>query len=937
MTDLYPHFSYLLDKNLQQREEYLAQQIDSEDDRAALRRLLENCEPQIGDTQWVGEYAKSLNNFSEFSFDDLLGVSIGPYRLVQPIGQGGMGVVYLAQRIDGRYEQQVAFKFIFPSFAKVAGDSLQNEARLLARIKHPAITQVLDAGCTPEGLHFIMMEYVDGQPLDRYLKTHPLDFSSKLKLFIQITDAIAAAHRLNIVHGDLKPANILVTRDGRIKLLDFGIAKQVLHEQSATARLYLQAMSLNYAAPEQLATVPVSAATDQYALGCLLYLCLTGREPYSGETRTFIEILAQKTKPVEPAWPFVTSLFDRLRVKYLLDPVLQKTLEIEPNQRFNSVTELQLQIEHVLQHRPLFHQWQWYWRWGYTLRRSPRLTLFLTFLALSTTALFIQNQQIRLQRNNAEQMSMHLTKLWQSTDPASRNLPEIRAVELLQQGEKTITSDVNLSIEMRWRLLQTIAEGYFNIGDYNAAGRLIFSILDEQIVSEKLQVETVMFYCATYEYLQLYLPPNNKALTAVSQYFAQLSTAELLNEQNALALLSLLAALGGESSRIPDFAKLEPYLAQMVANYPDNKWKSALLYRTETLWDTDMQLLNSGKMTKQQWLASKEKQLNELLIGLQTTDVLHPNYVDLIVVSLNLARIVDLQVRNPEKPRELYQQLENALAKQQLRLGKTHEGVLRAMDAAILAAEYLDDWSLMASNIERLERELTSQSSADKWRSIILRQKAALYLRQGRKDDLTMLAQQLTEQLTRQPDNLNHYSFYHLLTLADALTAVEEKKAYSKLHSWLELKRLAMHFDSSSDEFYRQQFAMRQSWAEGKNSEEPTKAVDRNFVSPESLSGLSLEWALLFNKDDYARTALKKALSDTEFEAKMCPPTYCFNTVKLTVLPLKLAKIELQNNQMDTARFWLDFVESSAQKSNNSRTNIWLQQTKDLRTHYFIQ
>lgn len=936
MTDLYPHFSYLLDKNSKQREEYLAQHIDHEEEKATLKRLLENCEPQSGDTLWVSELGKQLTHQASFNLDDLVGQNIGPYRLVHPLGQGGMGAVYLAQRVDGRYEQQVAFKFIYPSFAKVAGDTLQDEARLLARIKHPAITHVLDAGITPDGLHFIMMEYVDGQPLDRFLAKNSLDLFAKLKLFIQITDAIAAAHRLDIVHGDLKPANILVTRDGKIKLLDFGIAKQVLHEQSASARLYLQAMSLIYAAPEQLATTPVSVASDQYALGCLLYLCITGREPFADDTRTFTEVLTQKTRPIAATWPDVTRWFERYRVKYLLDPVLQEVLEIEPSQRYASVAQLQHQIECILQHRPLLHQYQWYWRWGFALRRHPRLALFAAFLGLSSSALFIQNQQIRLQRNNAEQMSMYLTRLWQSTDPASRNQPEIRAVELLHQGEQTITRDTQLSIELRWRLLQTIAESYFNIGDYKAAGRLISSILDEQVAAEKMQATTILFYCASYEYLQLFAPASKAKLTAISRYFAQLSEAELLNEQNASALLSLLSALRGDISQIPDFAKFEPFLPQLIALYPDNKWKSALLFRTEQQWDNDMLLLDSGKVTRQQWLASKKSQLDELLQGLKTTDVLHPNYVDLIVVALNLARIVDIQLAQPELPRQLYLQLEDAVRNQQTRLGKSHDSVLRALDATILAAEYLDDWSLMEVNIERLEREVFQLQDPTRWASTILRQKAALYLRQGRKDDLTRLVNQLTEQLTRQPDTLADFSFYHLLTLADALIAMEEKTAFLQLYPWIDTKRRTMQFEPSEDEMYHQQFAMREAWASGNSLAEPSRAANRKLITPEALAVLNLEWALLFNKDDYAGLALKKALSDIEFEAKLCPPTYCYNLVKSTVLPLKLAKIELQNDRLDSAQHWLDFVQDSANRSQNTSTNIWLQQANDLRKHYFI-
>ena len=440
MTDLYHHFSLLLDKSAQERADYLAANIQKPDDQVMLERLLAHCERLPGDTLLFEEMQSQTAELQKVDLEDLQGLSIGPYRLSHLLGKGGMGVVYLANRVDGRFEQRVAFKFLYPSVAKMAGASLQQEAQLLSKIRHPVITQVLDAGITDNGLHFIMMEYVEGQTLDVFVQKHDLSLTDKIKLILPLVDALCAVHSLNIVHGDLKPANILVTPALQIKLLDFGIAKQVLQEPTLTSRMYLHALSLPFAAPEQLNAEPATVSSDQYALGAILYLCLTGRQPFTDGGAPFEEILTLKKLPLQPLSLQHSSFIESLQIRYQLTAVVHRAMALTAVERYASVFDVKHELQHFLRNYPLQHQTKWYWQSAKWMMRHRVLAMISTLFVVGCAGLLVQNQQISDERNNAQQIAQHLEQLFQSTDPLARQ-PTISAAELLHRGTQTIGKD----------------------------------------------------------------------------------------------------------------------------------------------------------------------------------------------------------------------------------------------------------------------------------------------------------------------------------------------------------------------------------------------------------------------------------------------------------------------------------------------------------------
>jgi len=221
----------------------------------------------------------------------MAGQTVGSYTVERELGQGGMGSVWLARRTDGRFEGFVAIKFLNAGLTARGGpERFAREGSILARLAHPNIARLLDAGVAGGGSQpYLVLEYIDGLPIDRYCEARALDLAARVRLFLDVLAAVAHAHNRLILHRDLKPSNILVTAAGEVKLLDFGIAKLLDDATVPAAATELtqmagRAFTLQYAAPEQLQGGDVATATDVYALGVLLYVLLGGVHPTTGST-----------------------------------------------------------------------------------------------------------------------------------------------------------------------------------------------------------------------------------------------------------------------------------------------------------------------------------------------------------------------------------------------------------------------------------------------------------------------------------------------------------------------------------------------------------------------------------------------------------------------------------------------------------------------------
>ncbi len=308
----------------------------------------------------------------------LTGQIFGAYTLLSQIGHGGMGSVWLAERSDGRFERRVAVKILnIALMGKSGEDRFEREGRILGSLKHPHIAELLDAGVSPSGQPFLVLEYVEGDHIDRYCDQNNLDVRARVRLFLDALRGVAAAHANLIVHRDLKPSNILVGKDGQAKLLDFGIAKLLEgdgHPQNSLLTLEGgRAMTPEYAAPEQLKGEPVTAATDVYAAGVLIYFLLTGHHPTGPGRTTPAKLLNAilDTEPTPPSEIVVTSAINnessvaiaRKRsttpeklarsLRGDLDTILAKALKKNPLDRYASIKAFADDLQRYLQNEPI--------------------------------------------------------------------------------------------------------------------------------------------------------------------------------------------------------------------------------------------------------------------------------------------------------------------------------------------------------------------------------------------------------------------------------------------------------------------------------------------------------------------------------------------------------------------------------------------------------
>ena len=303
---------------------------------------------------------------------DRVGQRLGAWRVVEPLGRGGMGEVWLAERADGAYAGQAAIKVVRAgrsSASVLARFAVEQQA--LARLSHPHIAHLLDAGRTADGQPYFVMERVSGRPIDAACEGRPLP--ERLGLFLQLTDAVAHAHQQLLVHRDLKPSNVLVTEAGQVKLLDFGIAKALdastpevaaaeteTSDEATLTRAGERPFSPRYASPEQVRGEAVGTATDVYSLGVLLYVMLTGVSPYGRSASTPADAARSvldetPTRPsrlppdlVGPDWEAM-----RQRLRGDLDSILLKALAKQPEARYASVDALAADVRAYLDKRPV--------------------------------------------------------------------------------------------------------------------------------------------------------------------------------------------------------------------------------------------------------------------------------------------------------------------------------------------------------------------------------------------------------------------------------------------------------------------------------------------------------------------------------------------------------------------------------------------------------
>ncbi|HEY7501766.1 MAG TPA: serine/threonine-protein kinase [Vicinamibacterales bacterium] len=436
------------------------------------------------------------------------GDAIGPYRLIREIGHGGMGRVFLADRADGQFEQQVALKLVRSGpFGQEILQRFLRERQILARLQHPNIARLLDGGVTRDGRPYFAMEYVVGEPITTYCDTHALSVSARLTLFTEVCDAVQYAHQNLVVHRDLKPTNTLVTPDGQVKLLDFGIAK-VLHEseeddrfEATLTRVGTGPMTPEYAAPEQVRGEPVTTATDVYALGALAYEILTGRRPHRLSKLTAAEVeraiaerdvdrpstaVAQSRASLDGE-PTIDAIAraratdgHRLRreLKGDLDTIVMQALQKEPARRYASAGAFAEDVRKFLNRLPISARRD---SFGYRSSKFVRrhaigVTATILVLASLVAGLIGTAWQARVasrEAAKAREVSRFLASLFEVADPARTKASDITALSLLERGAQRVETELAGQPDVQADMMLLLGRIYRELGEYDSAQRLL--------------------------------------------------------------------------------------------------------------------------------------------------------------------------------------------------------------------------------------------------------------------------------------------------------------------------------------------------------------------------------------------------------------------------------------------------------------------------------
>lgn len=418
------------------------------------------------------------------------GVRFGPYQLDKQLGMGGMGEVWLAHRSDGRYDGVVAVKLLRAHIAQsFARERFVREGKILGQLSHPNIARLLDAGTTSIGVPYLVLEYVEGAQIDRWCDEQSLDIPARLHLFLQICDAVAHAHAHLVIHRDLKPGNILVTPRGDVKLLDFGIAKLLEDEAAAgeteLTRLGGRALTPDFAAPEQILGLPITTATDVYALGALLFLMLAGQAPYDRARLTARELEQDVLERPAPTLTRAIGESDRAasvavhrrttpqRLQRVLagdlDTIAGKALRLEPERRYGTVEQLAADIGRYLSGLPVTAARDtWMYRGGKFLRRHVVGAVVSSVAALTLTAfviaMYVQMDRTARERVRAERVSSFLVQLFELSDPYKGQGNDITARELLDIGARQLSTSLTEHPETRAALMGTMGRVYSRLG-----------------------------------------------------------------------------------------------------------------------------------------------------------------------------------------------------------------------------------------------------------------------------------------------------------------------------------------------------------------------------------------------------------------------------------------------------------------------------------------
>lgn len=380
---------------------------------------------------------------------DLVAEYVGPFRLIRRLGEGGMGIVFLAEREEAGFRQRVALKLLRSGFLEARlAEQVTHERRVLARLEHPNIARLIDGGTTATGQPYLAMEYVDGDTLLEHASRRALALTERVRLFVEVCEAVHYAHQQLVVHRDLKPRNVMVGLDGRPRLLDFGISKLLDREEGEGGLTRSSPwLTAAYASPEQLRGRAVSTLSDVYALGMILYELLAGARPYDldGRSPGEVERLVCEVEPPRPSERCADARTAR-GLRGDLDTIVLTALAKEPARRYPSAGQLAEDLRRYLAGRPVRARPDSLgYRAGKFVRRHrtgvAAGAVIAALLAAGVIAVARQAEIARRERDRAEEalarsqeVTQYLIGLFQAADPGRSSVPPEVAQALLRQG-----------------------------------------------------------------------------------------------------------------------------------------------------------------------------------------------------------------------------------------------------------------------------------------------------------------------------------------------------------------------------------------------------------------------------------------------------------------------------------------------------------------------
>lgn len=516
-------------------------------------------------------------------------IAPGDYQILRRIGEGGMGVVYLAERIDGEIRQRVALKFLnVTGVSPILMRRFERERRILAGLSHSNIARMIDSGITADGRPFMALEYIEGEPIDRWCETRKLELDERIKLFLKICAAVAYTHQHLVIHRDLKPANILVDTDAEPQLLDFGIARMLEDSGTRLTVTGQHAFTFAYASPEQIEGRTLTTAVDVWALGVILYQLVCGVGPFdhldtphsSSNAILSGHITPPSRQGAKKASNAVGS--DRpesfrdsgRRIPKDIDAIVLKALRRNPDERYASVTDLAEDLRRFLASRPVFARrgQRLYAASRFTKRHRFGIASVTVLFVLLTTAVLLRGQQLRevkTERDKAVAIAEFMNDVFKNADPFNTGGANVTASSLLQRSASAVQMRKDLAPAVKESMLLSIAQAYIGLHLPKDAVPLLFEaqrllppsapVADRAAIMQQLG----RAYAGTQDFRNA-----ERADVQVLDWLRSSANASPRDVLTAQANLAVDRELLGTATPQQTIVQLQ-HLQQMLGRYPD--------------------------------------------------------------------------------------------------------------------------------------------------------------------------------------------------------------------------------------------------------------------------------------------------------------------------------------------------------------------------------